>query len=142
MGFGQVLMSYSRHLEAVKSLSGDGRFYSAIGRFVAEFSYLEFVIKHRIALAIDLQENYGEQIISHDFAMLCTIAQSVMVRGRDEDQSTRLRTIIAKCRELNPSTGALFVDSDVSAAKAAVVLFTYRGKGLNRVGTTGRPYRV
>lgn len=83
-------MSDKYHQEAIKHLGKGEKFYSSIGRFISEFSYLEFVLRQRIAEAVALNFEFLDQIISHDFAMLCTIAQNVMSRGagrRTRDQS-------------------------------------------------------
>ena len=87
--------------EAIKKLPKGDQFLWAIGRFISSFSNLEFDIKCYISLAISLPEEYFDQILSHDFAMLCTMAQSVLSRGEDETRVSQLKTLIAKCRTLN-----------------------------------------
>ena len=94
-------MSDNPHQEAIKGFDNDEQFYSAIGRFISEFSYLEFILKFRIAKAVGLNEEFSEQIMSHDFALLCTIAQNVMCRGEDGERAAEISQLIAKCRELN-----------------------------------------
>lgn len=90
-------MSDNRHQEAIKRLENEEQVYSSIGRFISAFSYLEFVLKLRIQEAVELKDEFSEQIISHDFAMLCTIAQNVMCRGQggtDPDFRTMLRIFL------------------------------------------------
>jgi hypothetical protein len=39
--------------------------------------------------------------MSHDFAMLCTIAQNVVTRRLDKRRAGELNTLLRKCREIN-----------------------------------------
>jgi hypothetical protein len=96
-------MQNNRHQEAIKSLKGDERFYSSIGRFLSEFSNLEFQFKCFIANEINLANEHFDPILSHDFALLCTIAQNVLSRGLDKDHADQLKSLIGKCRKLNDS---------------------------------------
>jgi hypothetical protein len=80
--------------------SEDG-YYSAIGRFIANFSHIEMVLKLWIAESIQLAEEHRDTIISHDFAMLCTIAQKVLPIGMDDAAEKYLKPIIKKMRDLN-----------------------------------------
>jgi hypothetical protein len=90
-----------RHRREIAKLEGVEQFYSAIGRFVVEFSRLESVFKILIADATKLPQEYEDVIIGHDFAMLCTIAENVLSRKMNEDRKTHLRTAINKARDLN-----------------------------------------
>ena len=76
-------MRYNDHQTAIEELNENERLYSAIGRFITEFSKLEF--KLPIAEVIDLHDEYQDQILSHHFRLLCTIAESILFRVRDED---------------------------------------------------------
>lgn len=87
--------------EAIKNLPKGDQFFWSIGRFISAFSNLEFDIKCYISLAIDLSEEYFDQILSHDFAMLCTMAQNVLCRGADEARAAQLKSLISRCRTLN-----------------------------------------
>ena len=66
-----------KHQEAIDQLDGSEKFFSAIGRFVVEFSYLELFLKSFIANTIDLKTELVAPILSHDFALLCTVAETV-----------------------------------------------------------------
>jgi hypothetical protein len=87
--------------EAMKNLDKGDQFFWSIGRFISAFSNLEFDIKCYISFAINLPEEYFDQVLSHDFAMLCTMAQSVLCRGADENRTAQLKTLISRCRKLN-----------------------------------------
>jgi hypothetical protein len=52
--------------------------YHAIGHFMFEFSQLEYAIKHYVAEAVGIQEMHYHAVMSHDFALLCTVATEVL----------------------------------------------------------------
>src|SRR5262249_40187142 len=87
--------------DASKKLAKDDQFYLSIGRFISAFSNLEFDIKCYISLAINLPEEYFDQILSHDFAMLCTMAQNVLCRKADNHRKAQFKALISRCRTLN-----------------------------------------
>jgi hypothetical protein len=89
------------HQQEIKSLPEAEKFYSAIGRFITAFSYLEFGLKIDIANEVKLEDPAWQQIMTHDFAMLCSIAQKVLSRGNDADLAKRVNSFITKCRKLN-----------------------------------------
>jgi hypothetical protein len=88
------------HLEEIQSLDFSERFYSAIGRFIESFSLMEFALKFTTADAINLHD-YREQVMSHDFAMLCTMAQKILTTKMNKSEARELKDHISKCRELN-----------------------------------------
>jgi hypothetical protein len=76
--------------------------YLAIGRFMFEFSQLEMSLRHNIALEAGVKDRYFDAVMTHDFALLCTIAQELLGQSWDsEEQSARLVRIIKECRKLN-----------------------------------------
>jgi hypothetical protein len=81
--------------------SNQNEFYLAIGRFVAEFSRLEALLKWMIEDGIKLDDKYSGVVVTHDFAMLCTIAENVLSRDMDEAKTAQFVAVIRKCRELN-----------------------------------------
>jgi hypothetical protein len=68
------------HRQAINKFTSDDRWFSAIGRFIFEFSQLEYTLKHYIAEAIGLKEQHFNSIMSHDFARLCGVAQTVLLQ--------------------------------------------------------------
>lgn len=76
-------------------------YYLAIGRFVQEFSTLELALKAHIALFARIEPKDAGQILNHDFAMTCTIAENVMSRRLEQDKSAVLKDLIKRCRRLN-----------------------------------------
>lgn len=89
------------HQNAVEALPESERYYSAIGRFLVEFSYLETVLKVWIAETANLGEIFRIPIITHDFAMLCTIGSKVFPYGRPSECQTELKLLIKRLRALN-----------------------------------------
>jgi hypothetical protein len=90
------------HKQSVNKFTGDDRFFSAIGRFIFEFSQLEYTLKHHVAEQIDLKEEYFTAVMTHDFAVLCTITETVLLRpGMADDRAIRLKKLINKCLSLN-----------------------------------------
>jgi hypothetical protein len=86
----------------LQPLTKDDEFFWSIGRLVSEFSKLEFTIKCHIANAIGLPDEYFTQVLSQDFAMLCTMAQDVLSRGMNaEERKSDLKALISRCRKLN-----------------------------------------
>jgi hypothetical protein len=76
------------HQRSVNKFTSDDRFFSAIGRFIFEFSQLEYTLKHYIAEAIDLRDEHFNPIMTQDFAMLCKIAETVLLQ--DNQQTSNL----------------------------------------------------
>jgi hypothetical protein len=87
------------HLHAVNKLSESEKLYSAIGRFIVEFSWLEHELKMHVAGAIGLPDEHFPAIMTQDFASLCTVAQTVL--SQIVSKADNLKAWISKCRSLN-----------------------------------------
>lgn len=85
----------------VAKLPKDEQFYSAIGRFVVAFSNLEMVLKLWVAETVNLPSEFRERIMTHDFAMLCNIAQTVLPEDMKDGADKALKPIIGRFYELN-----------------------------------------
>ena len=72
--------SVDRHKRSVNKFTSEDRWFSAIGRFIFEFSQLEATLKYYVAHAINLQDRHFNSIMTQDFSMLCTIAETVLLR--------------------------------------------------------------
>jgi hypothetical protein len=92
-------MGYNQR--AVSNLSGEERFFSAIGRFIFEFSQLEYTLKLFISKVVGLKDEHFQALMSHDFALTCAIAQTVLGKVVALEKSEDLKTLINKCRSLN-----------------------------------------
>lgn len=89
------------HQVSVAKLAKDDRVYSAIGRFIVEFSNLEMVLKRWIADTVHLPERFHDKIMTQDFAMLCNIAQAVLPGDMKEGADKALKPIIGRFHDLN-----------------------------------------
>ena len=87
--------------QSPNALSEEDRFYCAIGRFIFEFSQLEYSIRHYVANAISLREQYFNSIMTHDFALLCNIARSVFSQQLSAAQAQNLKKLLSNCLSLN-----------------------------------------
>jgi hypothetical protein len=89
------------HRASVGHLNGHEKFFSAIGRFIYEFSQLEFWLKCIIANTIGLESEHVEPILTHDFAMICTILETLVAPRLSDAQATKLKQLVKTCRSLN-----------------------------------------
>ncbi|HVR58989.1 MAG TPA: hypothetical protein VMT72_19435 [Pseudolabrys sp.] len=74
--------------------------YKAIGRFIFEFSQLEAGMKYHIAEQCGIKDEHYNVLMVYDFALLCTIAEKVLVRMGDSNGKI-LKNIISECRRMN-----------------------------------------
>jgi hypothetical protein len=51
--------------------------------------------------ATKLPDEFRDQIMSHDFALLCSIAENVFSREEPKERTDELRKILSRCRKLN-----------------------------------------
>jgi hypothetical protein len=76
--------------------------YHAIGRFMFEFSQMEYAIRHYVGAEAGIKDEHFNAIMTHDFAILCTVAADILSQSfKEEDQRRRLKDIIKECRKLN-----------------------------------------
>jgi hypothetical protein len=75
--------------------------YLAIGRFIYEFSQLEHTLRVFTGTEAGIEEEHFNAVMTHDFSLLCTVAQEVIGKGFTEDKRRRLADIIKEFRKLN-----------------------------------------
>lgn len=76
--------------------------YQAIGQFIFAFSQLEYMLKEHVACEAGVKDDHFVAIMTHDFAMLCTIAFDVLGKScKDDEEKAELRAIISDCRKVN-----------------------------------------
>jgi len=75
--------------------------YRAIGRFICEFSQLEYTLRHHLGQEIELAEKYFDAVLSYDFALLCTVVKDVFSKSRGQEFAVALSELIKKCHALN-----------------------------------------
>jgi hypothetical protein len=75
--------------------------YRAIGRFVFEFSQVEYTIRYYLAQEISLKEDHFSAVAeSYDVAMLISVAIEVFKRSRGDNSGTIFK-LLNKFRGLN-----------------------------------------
>ena len=75
--------------------------YRAIGRFMFEFSQVEYTVRHYLAEEISLNEAHFSAVIeSYDVAMLISVAVEVFKKSRGDDSRT-IWQLLNKFRGLN-----------------------------------------
>jgi len=93
-------VSHNHNEEAVKCLDEDERLFSSIGRFVFEFSQLEYAIRDLTAQIARIDARFFEAVMTHDFALLCKAAEnvfSVELPGQTKD----FKKFFSACHALN-----------------------------------------
>ena len=75
--------------------------YRAIGRFVFEFSQVEYTIRYHLAEEIELDEEHFSTIVeSYDTGLLCTVAIEVFKKSRVQNNAAHIEELINKFRVL------------------------------------------
>lgn len=67
------------HQKSTNKFTSKDKLYSAIGRFIFEFSQLEYTLRARISERVGLEDSFFDTIMSHDFSMLCNIAERLLL---------------------------------------------------------------
>jgi hypothetical protein len=76
--------------------------YRAIGRFMFEFSQVEYAIRHYLAEEIGLKEVHFSPVVeSYDVAVLCTVAKEVFAKERSDEIGARIKKGIDRFMTLN-----------------------------------------
>jgi hypothetical protein len=76
--------------------------FHAIGRFIFEFSQLEFCLRFHTGNAAGLEGQNFTAIMTQDFALLCTAAVEVLGRSLKHEENKRfLKEVVNECRRLN-----------------------------------------
>jgi hypothetical protein len=76
--------------------------YLAIGRFVCEFSQLEFAMRFFLSEFLGLSEGDFDTVTSpYDFRVLCVVVKDVFSKKLPKSNAARLGKIISDCLALN-----------------------------------------
>jgi hypothetical protein len=76
--------------------------FHAIGRFIFEFSQLEFCLRFHTGTEAGLEGQNFTAVMTQDFAMLCTAATDVLGRSMKQEENKRwLKDLVNECRKLN-----------------------------------------
>jgi len=77
--------------------------FKGIGRFLLEFSQLQFSIRFVLAARLGLDEKYFDIVTGpYDFAILCTVTEKVSIVEYPE-KSRQIERVFKECRKLNDS---------------------------------------
>jgi len=76
--------------------------YKAIGRFMFEFSQVEYTIRYYLAEELGLKDEYFSLVVeSYDVGVLTTVAAQVFKKARSGPASERIEKMLNRFRELN-----------------------------------------
>ena len=83
--------------------------YRAIGRFIYEFSQLEYEIRVRLATEIGVPDWYFNEIMVHDFTVLCTAAQKIFEfsYSQEKDRWKKMEPLLKKALGLSTIRNAV-----------------------------------
>ena len=89
-------------LDAIRSEAAlNSRVFEAIGRFLFQFSQLEFTMKVFLSAQIGLAEEHFDIVTApYDFRMLCTVTQTVSLM-RFPEQKKAIESLFNRCLLLN-----------------------------------------
>jgi hypothetical protein len=88
----------------MKTTKNKDAIYREIGRFIFNFSQLEFLIRHSLAAAIDIRHPLFDALISPiDFALLCRVTPVVLIEKLDPKESAkyRIKELFNGCSKIN-----------------------------------------
>ncbi len=118
-------MNASKSSEQIEA-EGEKRrlLHLALGRFVFEFSQLEFMIRHALAAALDLRDDQFYVITStYDFAALCNVTKAYFTRfcGCSDEEGQQIEGLLNACLTINQKRvriahGTWFIDEEESGA--------------------------
>lgn len=87
---------------ATTSIITEEAVYQAIGKFIFAFSQLEYMLKEHVGCEAGVKDEHFTAMMTHDFALLCSIALDVLGKScKDDEEKEELRAIITDCRKLN-----------------------------------------
>ena len=76
--------------------------YRAVGRFMFEFSQVEYAIRHYLAEEIGLNEEYFVAVVeSYEVGILCSVASEVFAKSRAKENASRLQHHLNQFRGLD-----------------------------------------
>jgi hypothetical protein len=76
--------------------------YRAIGRFIFEFSQVEYTIRHHLGEAIGLKDEYFAPVVeSYDVGLLTTVAKEVFKRSRSAETFGKIDRLLNEFHSLN-----------------------------------------
>lgn len=78
------------------------RIYREIGRFIFEFSQLEYTLRYHVAEMARIDDQYFDIVTSaFDFAKLCSALLALSAKEKGGKPDPTLKDLIADCHEVN-----------------------------------------
>ena len=78
------------------------RTYRSIGRFMFEFSQVEYTIRHYLADEIRLKDEYFSAVVeSYDVGVLTKVATEVFKKSRGADAAAAIEKLLNRFRKMN-----------------------------------------
>jgi hypothetical protein len=103
--------------------------YRAIGRFIFEFSQVEYTIRHYLAEEIGLNEEHFSAVVeSYEASLLCTVAIEVFKKSRAKENAAQIEKLINKFRQLNDKRNCVAHGLWVPFRDGGTVHYVPRGK--------------
>ena len=91
-------MTDIKEQEEIESITKD---YISIGKFIATFSQMEFVIRLILFVLLRIKNEHFSAVIGpYDFAMLCTVMIKIMQHEFPEKKG-EIEKVFSQCRALN-----------------------------------------
>lgn len=91
----------NRNRQAINKIRGANKYFCAIGRFIFEFSQLEFGLRAYVAKAIGLKNEFFYVTMTHDISLLCDVARTVLTKKMDAEQKVDFEPLISRIKSLN-----------------------------------------
>ena len=116
------------HQEAIKQLMGVTGFSAQLEGSYTQFSQLEFHLKVTIANAIEIKSEHVAQVLTHDFSLLCTIVENVVIPSLSKEQGAKLKDLLKTCYEMNADRVRIATGSGLSPKILANCTMGQKGK--------------
>jgi hypothetical protein len=76
--------------------------YRAIGRFMFEFSQIEYMVRYYLAETIQLKEEYFSAVVeSYDVGTLIAVAKQVFKKAREKENGADIERLLSQYHKLN-----------------------------------------
>jgi hypothetical protein len=97
----KMLLRWSARMGEPEQMQAE-KTYRAIGRFMFEFSQVEYSIRHRLAEEIGLNEEYFAAVVeSYEVETLCSVGAEVFTIARTKDSACRIKHHLNHFRRLD-----------------------------------------
>jgi len=102
--------------------------YRAIGRFIFEFSQVEYAIRYYLAEEIKLDENHFSAIVeSYDVGLLCTVSIKVFKQSRHPTDAANIEKLINRFRAFSDERNRVAHGLWVPSKEGGTVHYVPRG---------------